>query len=113
MTAATINDNASGITRAMVGTKVEIVGPGANHLHMAVRLPDARRLTCLPTSWLDIAEPEPERCPTCGRVLEAPRGAEGKPCQVGEVMPADVPEGKAGGASVTSEGDGAREEETG
>ena len=75
MTAALINDNASGATRALIGTQVEIVGPGANHLHTVVRLPDERRPTYLPTSWLDFPEPEPERCPTCGQVTSQGEGA--------------------------------------
>ena len=73
----TINDLATGKTRALIGSQVEYVGAGANPHHVLVRHHGERRVVGLPARWVDglpkdepaAAPPEPAVCPTCGRLL--------------------------------------------
>lgn len=70
MTTATVNENATGAWAIRVGEELEVVGPGSNPSHTIMRRPGERRLLYLPTRWLNMPEPEPKCCPTCGRELE-------------------------------------------
>lgn len=67
---ATVNDLATGAWAVRVGETLEYVRPGLNRYHALVRRPGERRIFGLPTRWLDMPEPEPKCCPTCGRELE-------------------------------------------
>jgi hypothetical protein len=70
MTTATVNEFATGAWAIRVGEELEVVGLGLNPNHTIMRRPGERRTFGLPTHWLDMPEPEPECCPTCGRELE-------------------------------------------
>lgn len=69
MTRATVNGNATGSWARREGTELEIVGPGANEHHVLVRRPGESKVFGFPAGWLDIEEPEPRICPTCGQVM--------------------------------------------
>ena len=69
MTTATVNDNATGAWSVRVGDTLEYVGPGINPRHTIMRRPGERRTFGLPTRWLDMPEPEPKCCPTCGQLI--------------------------------------------
>ena len=68
MSTATINDLAQGATRNLIGQTFDVGSPGLNAHH--TNLIDGKRVRTLPTRWLDFPEPKPERCPTCGHLLE-------------------------------------------
>ena len=61
MTHATLNESCAGRTRSRIGTRVEIVSPGANSHHLIVRYPDQRRTWGCPRDWLDMDETRPVR----------------------------------------------------
>lgn len=54
----TVNDNACGAWTVRVGTELELVGPGHNHLHVLVRRPGERRTFGFPVRWLDGLKPD-------------------------------------------------------
>lgn len=77
---ATINDNASGIWTAEVGTEVEFLETSPNGRAATVKMPPrprsleryANRNVTIPTSWLDL---DRDTCPTCGQQLPLELGA--------------------------------------
>ena len=64
---AVLNGNASGSWSAREGEEVEVVGAAPNGLATAVICAGGKGPVYLPTRWLDV---EPERCPTCGHIIE-------------------------------------------
>jgi hypothetical protein len=74
MTTATINDSASGAWRVAHGLEVELLETKTNGRASLIQMPTdsfKRGRPCwLPTSWLNVKEPEPALCPCCGRPLE-------------------------------------------
>jgi hypothetical protein len=67
---ATINALASGTWAHREGEQVEIVAVKPNGRATAVIGASDKRPAFVPTRWLTVEAPEPERCPLCGRVLE-------------------------------------------
>ena len=57
--AATINDSATGKSRADIGRTVEVVRPGANSKHVICRWPGERHEFGFPSRWLTYPAPEP------------------------------------------------------
>ena len=55
---ATINANAAGRTRALIGQTVTVLGPGSNRHHVWVS--DGGRPFALPVRWLDFEEDDDE-----------------------------------------------------
>jgi hypothetical protein len=93
MTTLTVTDLATGVWAAKVGTKLEMIGAGANAMHVEVRMPGEKRTVFLPSKWLDglptddarpecgaaaasgtTDPPEPEVCAACGQVLPVTEG---------------------------------------
>ncbi len=82
----TINDNAYGATRALIGTVVTIAEQSASGRATRVMMQDGhphykRHGSWLPTRWLDglDEEPEPCICPTSGQAVAAQSWSEAAP----------------------------------
>ena len=70
MSTVTVNDSAAGVWAARSGEELELVGPGANHLHVLVRRRGERRAFGMPRAWVTDVKPAcpctSKDCHECG-----------------------------------------------
>ncbi len=53
---ALVNANAAGVWEQRVGRELEVVGTGANPMHVEVRYPGESKTFYLPSTWLTMKE---------------------------------------------------------